>query len=207
MAVTYPIDFPSEIYLNGFNITSVNAVSSSQSPFDYTTQTFDFGGEIWQVSGSLPPMSRTTSGPYRAFVTKLKGQLGSFLLPMPETAPLGVGGGTPIVNGASQDGDELDISGAPTSTAGWLKAGDWLQLGSGATTRLHQVLDDVDTDGSGEATINIYPSLRSSPANGASVVINNCKGLFKLDSEPAVDLNIDKFYLINFTATEYLDGT
>lgn len=204
MAVTYPIDFPSSIYLSGFSIRGVNAVSSSQSPFDFSQQVYDFGGEMWEVNASLPAMNRETAGDYIAFILKLKGKKGTFLLPVPEATPRGVATGTPLVDGGSQTGDSLDIKGATASVTGWLKAGDWIQLGTGADTRLHRVLDDVDTDGTGDATINIYPSLRTSPSDNAAVTVSNCKGLFKLTEEPIIDMDINKFYLLDFNCMESL---
>jgi hypothetical protein len=113
--------------------------------------------------------------------------------------------GTPVVNGASQTGDELAIDGLPVSATGYLKAGDYIQLGTGTSSQLYKVLDDVDSNASGEATLQIWPDLRSSPADGATVVVANAKGLFQL-STPTTDWAIDNagFYSMAFGAVETL---
>lgn len=140
---------------------------------------------------------------------RLRGRFGTFLLGDPlgatprgsaATAP-----GTPLVNGADQTGDELVIDGIPTSGDDYLKAGDYIQLGSGATARLYKVLEDVAIDGSGGATLNIWPALRSSPADDATVTVSNAKGVFRLASnETDWDANQLGIYGTTFAANEAL---
>lgn len=93
--------------------------------------------------------------------------------------------GTPVVSGAGQTGEALDTSGWTASQNGVLKAGDLIQLGSGGSTRLHRVLADVDSDASGLATIDIWPRLRASPADGSTVVTANAAGLWRLSDDAA----------------------
>jgi hypothetical protein len=62
------------------------------------------------------------------------------------------------------------------------RSGDYLQLGPRATARLHEVLLDVASDGSGNATLNIWPALRESPVDGSAVVVNDARGRFHLTS-------------------------
>jgi len=78
-------------------------------------------------------------------------------------------------------------------------------LGSSSTAQLYKVLENVTTDGSGGATLNLWPDLRSSPANNATVVVSDAKGVFRLASNEAV-WNIDTggFYSIAFAAVEAL---
>jgi hypothetical protein len=44
------------------------------------------------------------------------------------------------------------------------------------------VTDDVDTNGSGEATINLWPAITTAPDNNASVVVSDTVGTFRLAS-------------------------
>ena len=74
------------------------------------------------------------------------------------------------------------MDGCSTSTTGWLKAGDYIQLGSGSDARLHMVTDDVTTSGTGTATINIWPALTASPSDNATVVVSDAVGAFRLSS-------------------------
>jgi hypothetical protein len=86
----------------------------------------------------------------------------------------------PFVNGASQTGDTLVIDGCSPNVTGFLLPGDYIQIGSASATQFYKVLTQVDTDGSGNATLDIWPDLRSSPANNAVVVVANTKGRFRL---------------------------
>jgi len=88
--------------------------------------------------------------------------------------------GTPVVLGASQTGDSLNIDGLPTSTTGYLLPGDYIQLGTGATATLYKVLTQVDSNSSGEATLDIWPNIRTAPADNATVVVSNTVGNFRL---------------------------
>lgn len=206
MAITYPVSFPSSIGLANINIRARNVVGISSSPFTGQQQVYKHQGQWWEAEVSLPPMKRADAEQAVAFLLKMNGQYGTFLLgDKSSTAPRGVGTGTPLVNGASQTGDELITDGWTPSTTGILKAGDWIQLGSGSTTRLYKVLDDVDSDGSGNATINIFPNLRSSPDDDAVITVSNTQGLWRLASNEA-EYSIDNMsvYGITFACVEAL---
>ena len=92
------------------------------------------------------------------------------------TTLFGVGGGTPLVNGANQTGASLAIKGLPLSTSGVFKAGDIITVAG-----LNPVLEftaDVNSDGSGNATTSIEPPIPagSSPADGAAITTNATPG-------------------------------
>lgn len=107
------------------------------------------------------------------------------------THTVGPLGGTPLVNGASQTGASLITDGWTASAAARLKKGDVFTIAgvfmanavSGATqSNLQQfvVTADVSSDGSGNATIPIYPSIvtsgptktvSGSPADNAALTI------------------------------------
>lgn len=79
----------------------------------------------------------------------------------------------------------LYTTGWTPNTTGILKAGDWLQLGSGASARLHKNLTDASSDGSGNAVLDIWPALREDVADGAAITVRSAKGVFRLaDSRP-----------------------
>jgi len=51
----------------------------------------------------------------------------------------------------------------------------------------------------------LWPDLRSSPADGATVVVSNAKGVFRLSNNEAVwTINNAGFYSISFAAVEAL---
>ena len=134
----------------------------------------------------------------------MRGQFGTFLLNDPSGAtPRGSAGGTPLVNGSAQTGNLINIDGCATNQTGWLKAGDYVQFGSGSSASLHKVLEDVDTDGSGETTLELWPSVRSAPSDNSTVVTSSAKGLFRLSSnEQSWSVNEASIYGITFGAME-----
>ena len=209
MAETYPLTFPTQTGVAAVEFTATDVVSVSQSPFTFSQQVVRHAGARWSATISIPPVKRSDSEYWNSFLLRLRGQFGTFLLGNPSGAtPRGSAAsaaGTPVVNGASQTGSELDIDGLPASATGYLLAGDYIQLGSGSTSQLYKVLDDVNTNASGEATLTIWPDLRSSPADGATVTVTDAKGVFRL-STPTHNWNIDTagFYTMAFGAIEAL---
>lgn len=75
----------------------------------------------------------------------------------------------PYVNGGSQTGSSLVTDGWPTSTTNVLWAGDTIQI-EGSDTE-YTVQSNVSSNGSGQATISISPSLSSSPADDKAVLV------------------------------------
>ena len=109
----------------------------------------------------------------------------------------------PYVNGASQTGGSLVIDGASPDETGYLLAGDYIQLGTNGSSRLHKVLTNVNTDSSGNATLDIWPHIRVAPADNATVTVSSAKGLFRLSSnEQAWSVNEAAIYGITFSAME-----
>lgn len=208
MAETYPINPPTS-GIARVTFLAKTTVAVSQSPFSLSQQVYKHQGMRWEADITLPPMKRETAETWASFLLRLRGQYGTFLLGDPAAAtPRGSASttpGTPLVNGASQTGENLNIDGCPADTTGYLKAGDYIQLGSSNTAQLYKVLEDVDTNASGEATLNIFPNLRSSPSDDASVTVSNAKGLFRLASnDVSWDVNSASIYGITFGAIEAL---
>jgi len=209
MAETYPLTFPTQTGVANVEITATDVVAVSESPFNFSQQVVRHAGARWSAMITIPALKREDAEYWNAFLLRLRGQYGTFLLGDPNGAtPRGTASGTagtPRVDGAGQTGNELIIDGLPSSQVGYLLAGDYIQLGSSSTAQLYKVLENVTTDGSGGATLNLWPDLRSSPANNATVVVSDAKGVFRLASNEAV-WNIDTggFYSIAFAAVEAL---
>lgn len=207
MAITYPLSLPTVSGIRSIVLRTMNSVGVSRSPFTYKEQVFNYGGQMWEADITLPPMSRDDAEEWVSFIIKLKGQMGTFLLGDPSGAtPRGSASstpGTPVVNGANQLGAELSIGGLPVSATGYLKAGDYVQIGTGSGSRLHKVLSDVNTDGSGNATLDVYPSLRNSPPDAQAVSVSDCKGVFRLSANVSSwSINEVVIYGVSFGARE-----
>lgn len=207
MAITYPLTLPTITGIQSVNFIVRNSVGATQSPFTYEQQIFKNPGQRFEADVTLPPMTRASADVWNTFFIKLYGQYGTFLLGDPNAAtPRGTASsspGTPVVNGASQTGNTLNIDGVPASQTGYLKAGDYIQLGSGSGARLYKVLDDADSNASGEVQLTIYPDLRSSPSDDATVVVSSAVGLFRLTTPTHNwSISMDGFYSLSFGASE-----
>jgi len=207
MAIVYPLSLPTVSGIRSIVLRTKNSVGISQSPFTFKQQVVSYGGQAWEADISLPPMTRDDAEEWVSFLLQLKGFQGTFLLGDPSGAtPRGSAAttpGTPVVDGASQTGGSLSIDGLPASATGYLKAGDYIQLGIGSGATLHKVLSDVDTTAGGEAAIDIYPSMRTAPADGSAVVVSNAKGVFRLSSnETQWSINEITHFGITFGAQE-----
>lgn len=201
---TYPISFLSHTGVRSVELRAINAVIYEMSPFTFAGQAQASSGQMWQADVTLPPMKREDAEKWIAWLVSLRGQFGTFNMGDPSAAtPRGVATGTPRVNGASQTGENLNIDGCTANVTGWLKAGDYIQLGSAGTATLHKVLADVDTNGIGQTTLSLWPHIRSAPADNATVVVSDTVGRWRLSSnESSWSVNEASIYGITFSARE-----
>lgn len=205
MTISYPLSFPvATKVIQNIEMRAVNAVAYARSPFTFAGQAFAYSGQMWTADITLKPMKRADAEQWVAWLISLRGQLGTFLLGDPTgVTARGAATGTPLVNGGSQTGGSLVIDGATPSVTGWLKAGDYIQLGSNGSSTLHKVLADVNSDSSGNVTLDIWPHIRTAPADNATVTVSSAKGLFRLASnEQAWSVNEAAIYGITFGAME-----
>jgi hypothetical protein len=191
------------VELAAFTVGGVN-----ESPYNLSQEAYEWPGNKWRASARYPVMDRATGEPLIAALVSLYGRKGTFLLgPVgAEATARGVATGTPVVSGANQEGKTLNTSGWTINITGILKAGDWVQLGSGATARLHKVLADVNSDGAGLATLDLWPRVggaRGIPANGSAIVVSSPKGVFRLSSDEVIwTLHPGQQRILTFEAEE-----
>jgi hypothetical protein len=159
------------------DFTATDIISLSVSPFTGQQQVQDWQQGWLEASVSYPPLTHVQAQAWIAFQMGLRGQANVFQLADPlATAPQGSGAGTPVVDGDGQSGFSLNTKGWTPGASGVLLPGDWLGIGY----RAYRNLLPVDADGSGNATLSIYSSLRESPADGDSLILNNVKVLMRL---------------------------
>jgi len=170
------------------------------SPLNRVTQTIERPGALWTGSFVLPPMERADAEEWIAFLLKLRGMSGRFYGYDPSArTPRGVATGTPLVNGASQTGTSLNTDGWTTSTTNILRTGDYFQVG----TELKKVVQDINSDGVGAATLVFEPPLRSSPADNAAITTTNPVCVMSLSSDDTSwDVDTAIHYGIVFSGVE-----
>ena len=187
MAITYPLTAPlSTLGLEQLQMRPRNAVAVSESPFTYKQDIVAHTGKAWACNVRIPSQQRDLVEDWLAFLLSLKGPVGTFLMGDPIGAtPRGSAKdtpGTPAVQGAAQTGNELNIDGLPLSATGYLLAGDYIQLGAGSTARLYKTLTQTNSNGAGQATLDLWPDILTAPADDETVVVANTAHLWRLTS-------------------------
>ena len=202
MAITYPLSHPTNVGFASASMTAKAVVGVSRSPFTGAQQVQKHQGQWWELEASLPPMTRATAEEWVTFLLSLNGMQGTFLIGDPlGTTARGIATGTPLVKGASQTGNSLITDGWTASQAGILKAGDYFQLGNSSSSKLYKVLNDANSDGSGNATFDIWPSINTAVADNTAITVSSAKGLFRLSSnEMRFDLSTAQTYGLAFSA-------
>lgn len=191
MAITYPLSLPTDSGIAAIKLSAANAVAISRSPFTFATQVHAYDGEMWSASVTLPTYRKDLADPWVAFLLSLRGQYGTFLLGDPDKA---VPRGTAVAANISGSLGDRTVT---VVMAGTLLAGDYIQLGSGASARLHKVL----TDRVGSGSLEIWPALRADYSGAAT--LTDTKGVFRLASNVTEwDINNASFYGVQFEAME-----
>lgn len=206
MAISYPLSLPNVTSFQSARMTARSVVGVTKSPFTGAQQVQKHQGQWWEFDCKLHPMIRVEAEKWISFIISLNGMQGTFLLgdPLGATAR-GVASGTPLVKGGSQTGNSLITDGWTTSQTGILKAGDYFQLGTGASSKLYKVLADANSNGSGDATFDIWPSINTAVADDLALTVSSAKGLFRLSSnEMGFDLKLAQQYGIAFSAIEVI---
>lgn len=208
MAVPPLLNLPNSSCMASIVMGLTRVVGISASPFTLEEQSYKWQGEIWTIDFVMPPMKPNIAREWQAFGLKLKGQYGRFLIGDPlGKEPKGVATGTPLVKGINQTGNTLVTDGWSPNVQGILLAGDYIQLGSGASSKLHMVTEDANSDSSGNANLSIEPALRASPADNSSVIINNPMGVFRLTSNSwSWQASPGPIYRMSFQAQEVISA-
>jgi hypothetical protein len=163
------------------------------------------GADWWELDVQLPPLSLTSARTWRAWFAALRGKANVFQVgdPLGQT-PGGTPSGAPLGVVSATENQPMATF---LYTCGWtpnknnlLLPGDYLQLGN----RLHIVsgVSPVNSDANGNATIEIWPSLRES-ASGVTVQTSSCTGLFRLaDNKRQFSENYTRLFGLTFKAIE-----
>jgi len=196
MAITYPLSTPTTIGIAGIQLRAVNAVGTSVSPWTFKQQVIQHQGQRWEASVQIPPVLKDEAAEWKAMLISLKGQVGTFLLSDPDYAsPRGTVSSC-VVTGSA--GDET----VTVVMTGSLLMGDYIQLGSGSSAKLHTVLQDL----TGSGSLEIWPALRNDYTSETAIT-DTPKGVFRLANPiTAWDINNASTYGISFEAVEAISG-
>lgn len=178
------VSFPLSSGAQSGKLGRSDRVALVESPYNLQTQTQAWAGaDRWYGSFELPPLTLAQAAEWEGFLGELRGMLNVFQFVDPRRkAPLGIANAEdfPTVQlGNAAGSTQLLTQGWRNSTARLLLRGDRFQLGY----RYHEVCDTVSSDGSGNATIQIWPSLREAPVTfpqRAALILNKPACLCRL---------------------------
>lgn len=197
--ITYPLTFPA-IYPKEFSWSPQSAVTVQQSTFTFEQKSYAWAGQQRFFVAKFAALTFEQARVMKAFHRKLNLMEGNFYYSDPNADRMGglvpsayVGG---LVMGANQTGTGIATDGWPASV-NIFKAGDWLSIGD----RLYELTDDVNSNGSGQATLPLWPFIRTAFADNAPILVGGAaRGIFKLSQIAAEDTDVDLF-MQNFTVT------
>ena len=172
------LDFPAGIYFKEARITARSAVGVVTSPYTFAREPQDWGGERWEITFQFLRVTREHAAILESFLLKMRGGLHKVRLGDPwGSKPQGSNLGTPLVGAGNVAGStSLIMKDWPSSSTGLLKANDYVEI----EESLYRVLDDVDSDGSGDATVEVWPRLRKAHAEDVAMRTRNARALFAL---------------------------
>lgn len=142
----------------------------------------------WLLSMRSPArMSAADMDVWRVMLVGLSGRINHLAAwDLNRPAPRGTMRGTMTISGAVAIGATSCSVSAGVGQAGTtLKAGDWLQVGSGLTSQLIMVMADATANGSGVISLTFQHPCRTGWSNGAAVTWDKALGHYKRIDESA----------------------
>ena len=134
----------------------------------------------WEGVFTTAELNTSQMAELGAWLISLKGRQNNFYSFDPDRKlPRGsalTASSSPAVLGALQLGNSVISSGWLPSQTGLLLAGDYVQIGTG----FHMIVEQVNSDASGNATLNFEPVLRNSPADNTVIIFENPKMVARL---------------------------
>jgi hypothetical protein len=188
VSYSYPLTLPTTPAFRVSSGRPRSVVGIAESPFTLDEHAYEWPGQGMAFELELPPMRRAAAEGWIAFFLKLNGRAGTFYLGDPDgKVPRGsLDTSTPVADSSSSPVPNLARE-RVLVTRGWssgatLKAGDYIQIGTGSTRRLHKNLSDVVAPASGLLTLDIWPWLRANVADATALTFTEAKGVFRLDA-------------------------
>lgn len=180
------ITFP-DIPVHSMNFRCERIIAESISPFSFNSQTYDWGAARWQGELTFETYAfgdrADDRAALKAFLMECNGKVNTFNYGDAEYLAFGGRGvltGTPLVKGASQSGKTLLTDGWTPGTTNIVKGGDYIQLLTTSSAQLYMVTSNANSDGSGNATLQLNRPLLTTPADNAVITVASPKGVFKL---------------------------
>ena len=164
------------------------------SPLSGSIQTVEIPGARWKASLTFNSLQPDDGREMAAFITSLRGSSGRFYITdYSHSSPRGTNlFSTVTVDGASQVGNTINTSGWTATQTGLLLPGDYIELEG---SELKMVTAQVDSDGSGDATITFDPPIRTSPSDASTILTTGYRTVVLLDNDQINWVNQDNLLI------------
>ncbi len=174
---------PSFVVMNMVGNTAVFSSALTAS-----AQTLDRGGLKWQAVYTYTELRGDDRGVMMGLIAELRAQANRLRVSVYDNPKRGLYGGTPLVDGAAQTGSSLSIKGCTINITNWIRKGDYFSVDVNGEHELKMATADVNSDGTGLATLLFEPRLREDPLDDAVIfvedgVLAKPQGIFMM-SEP-----------------------
>ena len=164
-------------------------------------------GHMWQFAITTKPMVREEWQKLNAFHNQQRGKFGNFSYTSKAmSTPLGaISGSTynPSVNGSTHagGGTTVAVENLPPSSIVWL-AGDFIKFNNHAKVYAIESTS-ITSNGSGEATLTIYPELVSALSSGETLSFENVAFTMNFaDDFPKMPVGVNGLAEFEFTLEE-----
>lgn len=179
---TYPLSIPDPgMQMIDFDIDQ--NTSDTPATHNKERQTQVFKGHLLKITlDVVDPLDRFQVKKWYTFQMRLKGPEKTF-----EFSPSFLGtsdgnpSGSPSVDSITSDNETITTSGWDADLTNALRVGDIIECNG----EFKFVAKDIDTDGSGNASIPVWPPFRSDPS-GSDVIFDSPTGTFSLLNEDSV---------------------
>jgi hypothetical protein len=178
--IQYPNNPPNQDKLDKTTFGLNNVVGKTESIFTQHEKTIEYGGQQWEGNFELIELNDYDIMPWKAWIASLEGSTGFFEMKPPRQSSRGNVSQNGKVKSITRP-DKITIKGLSSGTSNIFKAGDYIQIKD--TDELKMVMNDEDSNGSGEVTVDIQPKIRQKPSNDTTVETQSPVGLFRLDND------------------------
>lgn len=196
MAISYPLTPPAALKVARVNFVGTSVISRNVSPFTLNVQQYNWPGTNLSAQVELPPMKRADAEEVIGFL--LNAARGTFYFrDYANGTERGNMSGSPVLDGAHAA--NVSTITVKSGSGSWA-VGDWIQLGSTSTAKLHKI-----TQVNSATSYEVFPLLRTTYTDGAAIVYSSAVGVFRL-AQPSTEWSIDqlKIYGLNFSIVEEL---
>tara|TARA_R100001460_G_scaffold73915_4_gene114841 strand:- start:594 stop:1199 length:606 start_codon:yes stop_codon:yes gene_type:complete len=189
--------FPTSPGFSALNFQNVRPTLVNQS-LSGRRAVRQIGSQYFMFTVSMPPMNQDNAMDIFAFLQKQKGSFESFQIKIPlqnrgaEKSSTAV----KVVGSHSATDSTIALDGFSASTSGVLKAGDLIKFAG--HTKVYMVQSDIDSDGSGAATVLIEPGIVTTLADNEVVTMNQPDITVYLTSEDIM-YSVDRNSIFNIS--------